>query len=333
MSLVYNGFLLLSTNFLEECNMSFMKKFKQEKQYVQIPNSTAQAPEVSKNESTISLQALGLIVNLWSYNVEEWELHKTELYKRFGQNKEASVKRAWDELKEHGYILEYKVRNGRNPDYIYFYNIEPMSEQEKAKCDEQILEEYGKFTTLDFPVWKNQTGNTRLETLGVNKDIINEKQIKEKQTNNKYSQSVSLDIEESIEQQIGDIAYKVFGTKLKADGLTDIIESYNCFSDKLNLMDLLRVLRKIEAHSLKKPIKDFKNYLWASLTSYSDDLLKRTEIAQFEAKDSTRSEVLPDWFNEQETGEEGEREVLDETTEEKKRRIEEKLKKFRGEKK
>jgi hypothetical protein len=54
--------------------MGQMRKFYEEKDYLQVPNKTALAPE--SKENPISLQALGLIVNICSYS-ERYELHKT----------------------------------------------------------------------------------------------------------------------------------------------------------------------------------------------------------------------------------------------------------------
>ncbi|MGW8811093.1 hypothetical protein ACWGM5_20695, partial [Bacillus velezensis] len=71
-----------------------------------VPTATAQAVQ-KNNEKPISLQALGLLVNLLSYPTT-WELHKTELYKRFGKNKEESVKSAWNDLMSANYIIEFK---------------------------------------------------------------------------------------------------------------------------------------------------------------------------------------------------------------------------------
>lgn len=113
--------------------MALMRKFKVEKNYVEIPNETARSVELKTKETTISLQALGLITNLWSYNVEEWELHKLELYKRFGKNKKTSVMSAWDDLLEAGYVVQFKVRIGRENDYVYYYRITPFSAEEKKR--------------------------------------------------------------------------------------------------------------------------------------------------------------------------------------------------------
>ncbi|MFE7150710.1 hypothetical protein ACFVIJ_09870, partial [Heyndrickxia sporothermodurans] len=96
-----------------------------------VPTATAQAVQ-KNNEKPISLQALGLLVNLLSYPTT-WELHKTELYKRFGKNKEESVKSAWNDLMSANYIIEFKYRVGKKWEYVYYFRKVPFSPEEKAQ--------------------------------------------------------------------------------------------------------------------------------------------------------------------------------------------------------
>jgi hypothetical protein len=140
-----------------------ISKYALRERYVQIPNATAQAVE-----NKISLQALGLLVNLWSYP-ETWELHKTELYKRYLKNKKTSVSSAWDELVEANYIIEFKYRVGRNYKYEYIYNIEPLTEEQKNEVLKMKADELNLDMTEDFLELKN---NTRKTTV-VNPQLIN----------------------------------------------------------------------------------------------------------------------------------------------------------------
>lgn len=156
--------------------MAKMKKYQLEKNYVQVPNDTAKAVE---NE--ISLQALGLIVNLWSYNVEVWELHKTELYKRFAKNKKTSVSNAWDELVEAKYIIEFKYRDGKKWDYVYIYRIEPFTTLEIEKIMAECVEEYGVESTSDFQLLKMSNPNCTPQNVHISN--IKTKQEKTKQNN------------------------------------------------------------------------------------------------------------------------------------------------------
>ena len=161
--------------------MAIMKKRTFEREYVQVPNETAKAVETKHNENPISLQALGLIVNLWSYNVETWELHKTELYNRFGKNARTSVSKAWDELVENNYIVEFKYRKGNKWDYVYYYNILPYTAEEIEQLLVESVDELGVSSTVDFVHLKLCSTNCTVQ----NQHISNEKGTKEKLKKNK----------------------------------------------------------------------------------------------------------------------------------------------------
>lgn len=221
-----------------------MKKFALQEEFVQVPNATAKAVE---SENNISLQALGLIVNLWSYNVEKWELHKTELYKRYGKNKETSVKNAWNELKENRYIVEFKYRNGKKWEYVYVYRVSPFSDKEIAEIYQEGQEEYGEIWGLDFqdlkmetPKWRPQ--NQDIRNIESKTDSIKEKPIKEidnpnlnletKNNSNKTDENLlwNLEIPMQIKQKIK--------TKIKADDLqlsaTQILDIENAYYHQID---------------------------------------------------------------------------------------------------
>jgi hypothetical protein len=100
-----------------------VKAFKIDTGFELIPRETLQ-------DKRISLQALGLLVNICSYS-EEWELYKSELYKRFTKNKETSVRNAWNELMDAGYVMEKRERNGKKWDYEYRVRLVPWTKQEQ----------------------------------------------------------------------------------------------------------------------------------------------------------------------------------------------------------
>ncbi|MFC8574465.1 hypothetical protein ACFUCO_13720, partial [Heyndrickxia sporothermodurans] len=134
-----------------------------------VPTATAQAVQ-KNNEKPISLQALGLLVNLLSYPTT-WELHKTELYKRFGKNKEESVKSAWNDLMSANYIIEFKYRVGKKWEYVYYFRKVPFSPEEKAQILDKAKDEYGEIWGLDFQVLKMETRKSR----GNQKPLLNKK--------------------------------------------------------------------------------------------------------------------------------------------------------------
>lgn len=216
--------------------MAKMKKWKLERDYVEVPNVTAVAVETRNNnndpEECISLQALGLIVNLWSYNTEEWELHKTELYKRYGKNKETSVKNAWKELMDANYIIEYKFRVGKQWDYEYYYRIKPFTDEERKEILAYAEKEHGQIWGLDFQDLKMKTSKSRDTKKELKKDIIKEKEEEEIITN-PVTESMILDLmdQKLKEREITNpktikAVYDV-ASKCKAIGTTDLTAAEN----------------------------------------------------------------------------------------------------------
>lgn len=123
-----------------------IKNFNKNVPYEQIPRELLQACDTnSKHNKNLSLQAIGLLCNIRSY-AETWDLHKTELYKRYAKNKEASVRRAWDELVECGYIVQLKRREGNKYKYIYYVTVYPFT----SKDIEEIEEKEGAKTVKSF---------------------------------------------------------------------------------------------------------------------------------------------------------------------------------------
>lgn len=112
-----------------------MKNFPDDVPFEKIPRELLQSCDTNSiHNKNMSLQAIGLLCNIRSYT-DSWDLHKTELYKRYAKNKEVSVRRAWDELVENNYIIQLKVRDGNRWVYIYYVNIHPFTEEEVIEIE------------------------------------------------------------------------------------------------------------------------------------------------------------------------------------------------------
>ena len=279
--------------------MAIMRKHKQEKDYVEIPNKTALAPEIRTIEKSISLQALGLIVNIWSYDITKWELHKTQLYERFEHNKETSVKSAWKELVEAKYILEFKVRvNGKN-DYEYIYNIVPFTDAEIEMYKAEILVTYGDFSGLDFQDLKNKTSKT-----GPQKpEILKTKETKDlkKEKLNKKNKLASLDDMNSVDLILKKIFPEVPFDEIKNKLIDDALKGDDIIIDTKNRYQGL----------LNSRIKDWK----------------RSNKAYTRPK-SHHKEILPEWFDEESEPNTGVKQAND-VSDEEKAELEEILKSFK----
>ncbi|ART74837.1 hypothetical protein B4U37_01690 [Sutcliffiella horikoshii] len=188
------------------------------KDYVQIPNSTALA--VEKN---ISLQALGLIVNLWSYNVEKWDLHKTEVYKRFEKNKKTSVSNAWDELVEANFIIEFKYRKGRVWEYEYYYRIQPFSEEEKKDLLEESARHLKVPSTSDFQELKMSSTKGTVQK----QQIINNRPIEELNNEKQIKDKLDLNLNPEEKEGKGNLFSNVLQNLKIPDGVKRLLYDYN----------------------------------------------------------------------------------------------------------
>lgn len=108
------------------------------KGYEVIPRELLQACDTNTPYNKgLSLQAIGLLCNLQSY-ADSWEIHKTELYRRYAKNKERSIKRAWNELVEAGYIIQFKIRDGNKNNYVYLFNLIPFTEDDIKQAETMV---------------------------------------------------------------------------------------------------------------------------------------------------------------------------------------------------
>ena len=189
--------------------MALLVKDVEEKDYVQVPNKTAKAVEAKETDSPISLEALGLLVNLWSYDITKWEIHKTELYKRFAKNKKTSVSNSWDELVQANYIIEFKYRSGKKWEYVYLYRIRPYSEQEKEVKMLECVELAGVSSTSDFQHLKMGSSKCTVQNVHISNTISKQDSINKKQIKPKLKEKI-IDDEEKEPFEINNSVFKQF---------------------------------------------------------------------------------------------------------------------------
>lgn len=236
--------------------MARMKKIALKEKYVQVPNETAKAVE-RKSLAPISLQALGLITNIWSYDVESWELYKSELYKRYAKNKETSVRSAWNELVEAKYIVEFNFRDSNGHfSNVYYYRIEPFTNEEIKAINEEMSHEINIPAVLENPLPINGKGKTGKENPVVSN--TNENNEKENNTNYVMKNPKPYTLEEQIENLILPMAIKklVEGNREKISklnlSLSEIENFYNTFEwiDPLASKDNIDYLNQWEFESI-----------------------------------------------------------------------------------
>lgn len=235
-----------------------------------VPISTAQAVQ-KNNEKPISLQALGLLVNLLSYPTT-WELHKTELYKRFGKNKEDSVKSAWNDLMAANYIIEFKYRVGKKWEYVYYFRKVPFSPEEKAQILDRAKVEYGEIWGLDFQVLKMETRKPR----GNQKPLLNKKPLSN--TNNKEIDDIDDDKRTSPSGE-GSAVHN-------EESINLIINNFReATKEELSGRSFNAVTRKVVDKYNQGKVNNFRDYLATALANKIEELELRR------AKDKAREEL------------------------------------------
>jgi hypothetical protein len=217
----------------------------------------------NSNENPISLEALGLLVNLLSYP-STWELHKTELYKRFGKNKETSVKTAWNDLMNANYIIEFKYRAGRKWEFVYYFRKVPFTSEEKAGILADAEKEYGEIWGLDFQDLKMETSKPR----GNQKTILNKVPIQN--TNNSNVDNIDDDKRTSPSGE---------GSAIHSEESIDLIINNFRKSTKDELSDrsFNAIVRKVVDKYNQGKVTSFRDYLATALSRKIEELELRRQ--------------------------------------------------------
>jgi len=231
-----------------------------------VPVATVQAVQ-KNNENPISLDGLGLLMNLLSYPTT-WEIHKTELYKRFAKHGEKSVKSAWKSLVEANYIIEFKYRVGKKYEYVYYVRKVPFTVDEKAEILANAEKEYGEISGLQF-------GDRFLETP---KGRGNQKTLLNKKTLLKDIDMPSLD-------NIDDDKRTEGSAKHNEDEINLIISNLREVTDELTDRSFNAIVRKVVDKYNQGKVNSFRDYLSTSLIRKIEELELRRE------KDEVKREI------------------------------------------
>lgn len=245
---------------------------------VDVPIETAQA--VQKNrKSTISLEALGLLVNLLSYPTK-WELHKTELYKRFAKHGEKSVRTAWNDLVENNYIIEFKYRIGRKYEYVYYYRKVPFTQEEKAEILDNAFKEYGE-------IWGLQNGDSKMETAkgrDNQNNILNKNNIlnikdniddDDKRTSSLNKNDINLIISNLREATKEDLTDRSFNSVVRK-----VMDKYNQ-GKIISLRDYLStaLIKKMEELELRRTLDEEKRKILEQTKETRENRIRNMEIS------------------------------------------------------
>jgi hypothetical protein len=308
---------------------------------VSVPVATAQA--VQKNhEISISLQALGLLVNLLSYP-STWELHKTELYKRFAKDGEKSVRSAWNDLEKANYIIEFKYRVGKKYEYVYYFRKVPFTAEEKAEILASAEKEYGEIWGLRFGESNLETPKRRdnINTLLNKKTLLKEEEEKEKKpimVGAEHTELIQTEIkmeEEKTSSSQSELIFYLLSKNITLENalvfekalLEAAITGYT-YEDILNAIE--RSLRDFNNEKCNEPYKWAVGKLKRMLDGKTKEVERKPKRNTRKGRSKvTRTEMLPDWFYEDDQKQQMNGSTNDGDLKAKKRALEEKLKKYK----
>lgn len=108
-----------------------IQRFSRNRGYESIPRAFAQ------NER-LTYEARGLLISLASYP-DNFKVYKGELYKRSEKNGRRKIDRAWEELVNEGYILQFRKRDKTNFLFSYIFSMEPFNSEDILSIFEEAL--------------------------------------------------------------------------------------------------------------------------------------------------------------------------------------------------
>ena len=158
---------------------------RKKRNFTQVSNAALRDPK-------LSLKAKGLFALINSYlDMENFTVYKSFLLSLCVEGK-AAFQSTWDELKDHGYLVQYKLRDDRGF-YVYEYELVDNPEEEKKKSDSKVNKEETPYTEnrdvddpdtdyrgLDNPDVDNQDVEEYIE----NKTVQNNTESKNTSSNN-----------------------------------------------------------------------------------------------------------------------------------------------------
>lgn len=102
----------------------------------------AQVSNVALRDETMSLKAKGLLALIESYlSLDNFILYKDFLISK-SLDGETSFRGAWKELKEHGYLIQYRLKDNETKQFYYEYEICDNPQVENQPMDTKTAQVY-----------------------------------------------------------------------------------------------------------------------------------------------------------------------------------------------
>ena len=222
----------------------------------------AQVSNVALRDETMSLKAKGLLALIESY----LSLDNFVLYKDFLMSKsldgETAFRGAWKELKEHGYLIQYKLKDNETKHFYYEYEIcdNPQVENQHVAtnnaqvCTPQVENPQVAFKHIDNPLVDNPSCSfsTGLEPPLYNNNVLNNNlYINTIRTNIDYDPVFVNSFDKNLVDNIVDIMDEVLSSNVEFIKINGI----DVTSSKLKSMFL-----KVNMNHIYYTINVIKNY-------------------------------------------------------------------------
>ena len=226
--------------------------------------SFVQVSNVALRDETLSLKAKGLLALIESY----LSLDNFVLYKQFLINKskdgETAFRSAWKELKDKGYLIQYKLQNEETKQFYYEYEVcdnphvgnPPVANKPIVPCDE---EPYVENPLVESPNSSFSTSSistnreTNLYNNNINNNTINNNilYINTIQTNIDYDPAFVNSPDKELVDNIVDIM---------VDVLVNNYESIKINNGEIQIEYLRELLLKVNMNHILYTINIINNY-------------------------------------------------------------------------
>lgn len=233
----------------------------------------AQVSNVALRDETMSLKAKGLLALIESYlSLENFVLYKDFLMSK-SLDGETAFRGAWKELKEHGYLIQYKLKDNETKQFYYEYEIcdNPQVENHhmvidtSQVCTPQVENPHVAFKHLDKPLVEepyNRLSTSPESPLYNNNVLNNNLYINIIRTNIDYNPVFVSSIDKTLVDNIVDIMDEVLSSSaqsIKINGIDISISKLKSLFLKVNMNHIYYILNVIKNYD--KKITNMKGFI------------------------------------------------------------------------
>lgn len=222
----------------------------------------AQVSNVALRDETLSLKAKGLLALIESYlSLDNFTLYKNFLISKSADG-ETAFRGAWKELKEHGYLIQYKLKDNMTKQFYYEYEIcdnpqvenQHMANSIQEVCNPQVENPHVAYVHIDKPLVANLNNgySTSAKAPLYNNNVLNNNlYINIIQTNIDYNPVFVNSLDKNLVDNIVDIMSEVLSSNIQSMRINGVDISFE---------QLKSILLKVNMNHIYYTLNVFKNY-------------------------------------------------------------------------